>query len=71
MRLKVWVRVRGFFWLLGASRLSIARVFRKEKLAQLHHDKIFLDRTYPATPVHRTEVVLEKWRSSACSKIII
>jgi len=63
--------VRGVFWLLGASRLSIARVFRKDKLAQLQDDKICLDRTYPATPVHRTEVVLEEWRSSACSKIII
>ncbi|MEP6518965.1 hypothetical protein [Microcoleus vaginatus] len=38
--------------LLGESRLSIARVFRKDKLAQLKHDTIFLDRTYPATPVH-------------------
>jgi len=67
----VRVRVRGFFWLLGTSRLSIARVFPKDKLAQLHHDRICLDRTYPATPVHRTEVVLEEWRSSACSKIIL
>ncbi|MEG4107272.1 hypothetical protein [Microcoleus sp. S13_C5] len=63
--------VRGFFGLLGASRLSIARVFPKDKLGQLQHDTICLDRTYPSTPVHRTEVVLEEWRSSACSKIII
>ncbi|MEG4811486.1 hypothetical protein QUA82_28045 [Microcoleus sp. F8-D3] len=38
--------------LLGESRLSIARVFRKDKLAQLPHDKMSLDRTYPPTPVH-------------------
>jgi hypothetical protein len=71
MGYKVRMGVRGFFWLLGTSRLSIARVFRKDKLAQLQQDQICLDRTYPATPVHRTEVVLEEWRSSACSKIII
>ncbi|WP_041622729.1 hypothetical protein [Oscillatoria nigro-viridis] len=38
--------VRGFFWLLGAFRLSIARVFRKDKLAQLQHDTIYLDRSH-------------------------
>jgi len=42
---------------VGASRLSIARVFRKDKLAKLQHDKIFAIRTYPATPFG-TEVVL-------------
>jgi hypothetical protein len=63
--------VRGFFWLLGVSRLSIARVFRKDKLAQLQHDKIFSIALIPQPPLHKTEVVLEEWRSSACSKIII
>ncbi|WP_333028687.1 MULTISPECIES: hypothetical protein [unclassified Microcoleus] len=35
--------------MLGASRLSIARVFRKDEQAQLQHDTIYLDRTFPAT----------------------
>jgi hypothetical protein len=42
--------VRGFFWLLGTSRLSIARVFRKDKLAQLQHDKIFSIALIPQPP---------------------
>ncbi len=50
MGYKVRMGVRGFFWLLGTSKLSIARVFPKDKLAQLQHDKIFSIALIPQPP---------------------
>lgn len=34
---------------LGVSRLSIARIFRKDELGKVEHDTIYVDRTFPAT----------------------